>query len=52
MTLEKIIDDTDADAYSNNIYTLYYDTEENLAALEREGVPVFTGCKNVETYTK
>ena len=32
-------------AFTNNIYTLYYDADDNRAVLERESVPILTGCE-------
>lgn len=43
ITLERI-DANQGQAFTNNIFTLYYD--DGLAVLEREGVPVLTGCRN------
>lgn len=31
-------------AFTNNIYTLFYN--DGLAVLEREGVPILTNCRN------
>lgn len=41
----KRIDTNKGLAFTNNIYTLFYDPDENLAVLEREGVPTLTGCR-------
>lgn len=38
----KRIETNEGLAFTNNIYTLYYD--DNLAVLEREGVPILTNC--------
>ena len=32
-------------AFTNNIYTLYFDPDERLAVLERDNVPILTGCR-------
>ena len=39
VSLERVVDET----YSNSIYTLYINAD-NGAVLEREGVPVYSGC--------
>ena len=38
------IDASQGQAFTNNIYTLYYD--DGLAVLEREGVPILTSCSS------
>lgn len=37
------LDRVDDGSYSNSIYTLYINEDE--ATLEREGVPVYSGCR-------
>lgn len=41
----KRIETNEGLAFTNNIYTLFYDPDERLAVLERENVPLLTGCR-------
>lgn len=44
ISLERI-DTNEGLAFTNNIFTLFYDPDERLAVLERENVPILTNCQ-------
>jgi len=42
LSLDRVDAHMDAEVFSNSVYTLY--VEEDEAALEREGTPVYSSC--------